>query len=177
MANPPRTHTTSVTVGTFTNNKVTVPLDWKPETRVAVVDLTALPPGLTPNLNGDGTYTGTLRAARKAGYQMRLIDGAPWGPPGPCDNADEDSIVQARPAPQPTTERIPLHQAIGRRLPNDPPGAIITKAIYDQRPRATHVHREGPGFKGQMFIQGDRPLSDGMVEVLVDGDRPRGGDQ
>jgi hypothetical protein len=43
MANPPRTHTTKVK-GDPISSLVLLPVTWKPGTRVAVVDLTALPP-------------------------------------------------------------------------------------------------------------------------------------
>jgi len=45
MANPPRTHTTETITLDYSHCVVALlPPDWKPETRVAVVDLTALPP-------------------------------------------------------------------------------------------------------------------------------------
>jgi hypothetical protein len=72
-----------------------------------------------------------------------------------------------------TTEKVPLHAAVGRRLPSDPPSAVITKVVYDRNPKRSHVHREADGFTGQMFRQNDEQLGEtGMVEVLVDTDHP-----
>jgi hypothetical protein len=106
MANPPRTHTTKVV--NYGNPYVPMPDDWEPGTRVAVVDLTDLPPGLTPNLGGDGTYWGPIHAV-PAGWQARSRDDMDWSTTGTFITGE---VVQARPAPQPPTETVTLAAAV-----------------------------------------------------------------
>jgi len=159
MANPPRTHTGYVT--TLAGDAGTgayLPRDWHAGTPVAVIDLTALPPGLTPNLNGDGTYWGEQRHV-PAGWQVQITARGNWA----ITKHDPESrvIVQARPAPRPPTERIPWHQTVGRKLPDGTDIYSVTKA-EDELYIMTGAPNKG-------YEQTDLN-PDGMVEVLVDGD-------
>jgi hypothetical protein len=159
MANSPRTHT-GTTVG---NEYITVelPKDWGGGTRVAVVDLTDLPPGLTPNINSDGTYYGSVEAVEKAGWQWRPGEAFSWEHPDRLEDRNPTIVVQARPAPQPPTERIPWHQAVGRKLPDGTDIYSVTKA-EDELYILTAAPNEG---YEQTDLNPDR-----MVEVLVDSD-------
>jgi len=162
MANPPRTHTTKVILRPGSIERwINLPADWEPSTRVAVVDLTALPPGLTPNLGGDGTYWGMLADVIQAGYEWRCNDTHSWMPPTIGDRTGPHSrdIVQTRPAPQPPTERIPWHQAVGRRAPGG--DTIVQVSAWTSGSQAYFLAKQGAT---------QYEVSDGMVEVLVDSD-------
>jgi len=154
MANPPRTHTTTSIVVNG-DPLVYLPDDWEPGTRVAVVDLTALPPGLTPNLAGDGTYYGALRDVPK-GWDVR--EDSEWTSYADYVGTDTSRtlhaagsiIVQARPAPRPPAEEGPLFQ-----------GTLLDLAIILSAP-PTHTGKWA---------------DERQVVVLVEGDWPGGGDR
>jgi len=236
MANPPRTHTTTVVGGGFAAwHKVLMPpKEWEPGTRVAVIDLTSLPPGLTPNLGaidlqrriGDWHRARfpeaeienvALKLSEEAGEVARAVNGqvgknsATGGGSVPDEAADvviaamvlverwcpgvdvlqavenklttltdpesgHPSSVQARPAPQPATERIPWHQARGRHLVENGECLGICLAVSwpvgdEALPGCSYAVENRTGWCSV------KAAPDGMVEVLVDGDRPGGGDR
>jgi len=124
MANLPRIHTGSWRVGrkvgrTIYNDDILIGVMDTPELAEMVVNALNLfadmpmvqaPPGLTPNLNGDGTWYGALRDVPN-GWQIR-DEGDAWYGYDEFVGSDRQHmihtagsiIVQARPAPQPPTD-------------------------------------------------------------------------
>jgi hypothetical protein len=96
---------------------VFLPPDWTDETPVTVVDLTDLPPGLTPNLNGDGTYYGHWKDIPKD-WEWRDEDDLSWHSHSHYGGPSM-MVVQARPAPQPPTEPT-AEKVIARYLAQAP---------------------------------------------------------
>jgi len=183
MANPPRTHTTE-TIPLDDSHCVAalLPPHWEPGTRVAVVDLTHIRPGLTPNLGGAGTYSGTLDAVleeqRHNGkeWQARRDANDPWQPADELWNHRRPStIVQARPAPQPPTERIPWHQAVGRKLVSGDLISKVESSAAVQHPGPYPLYVEMWSMNHECSVRPHLDL-DGTVEVVAEPECPKCGD-
>jgi len=154
------THTTIVKQVFADSPFVSLPPDGFPVAGepVTVVRGTA-PAGMVPDGNG-GAY-GPGRCLPSEGYEWRNGDGqdAKWhrAPRRPHPH----QIVQCRPVPdpQPRTERVPWHQALGRKLPH---GGTVRELHKDEGLAAWASSPAGDSA---------REDADGMVEVLVEDDR------